>query len=201
MSFRYRSEYRKEITAYQYKNGDVYRVKGVEQIFCPLSLNEAAFAVVHIDRDKGKAGLPFVIEPAASHNGLCRLVHTEKIEKNNKNKTAPAIIRIEFYGNQQKSQDTKKLFLLIFPEVFKSPDCKISQKQGEKYILFFCPPGVRMHIIPGDFRNQCEEKEISGVFKPVSGMQKPFDQKETENGKGYPSDISADPIEGISLSV
>ena len=42
----------------QYSN--MYRIKSIKEVFYPFPLNKSPFIIVHIQRDKSKAGLPFI---------------------------------------------------------------------------------------------------------------------------------------------
>lgn len=69
-------------------------IKQIEQVFHPFSPDKSPLAVVHIDGNKSKTGLPFKIQPTASYNCLGRLICTQHIQDYDKNEPPPSIIRI-----------------------------------------------------------------------------------------------------------
>ena len=68
----------------QYSN--MYRIKSIEEVFYPFPLNKSPFFIVHIQRNKSKASLPFIDQPAASNNCLCRFVLMQPVHDQEKYK-------------------------------------------------------------------------------------------------------------------
>ena len=77
----------------QYSN--MYRIKSIEEIFYPFPLNKSSFFIVHIQRDKSKASLPFIDQPAASNNCLCRFVLMQPVHDQEKYKAFISVICFE----------------------------------------------------------------------------------------------------------
>lgn len=179
-----------------HKDCDVKRVKYIEKVFGGFSLNETALAIVHVDGEEGEAGLPFVVEPAASNHRLGGLVTAEPVHNQQEYIPPPSVIRIQKDGYGQKAHQTQNLHGLVFPEIFDGTKGKIPQQQGKKHVLFLESPGVGEHEVPGYFRHTGEEEQVQPVFAPVPGVEKALHQQKTEDGKGYPSDIPAKTVKG-----
>ncbi len=173
-------------------------IKGIKEIFGCLPFNKSPLAIVHIDKEKGKTGFPFIIKPAASDDGLGWLFIAEPVHDQEKDKTFPPVIRIQKNRNCQKSQYAEKLQGTFFPEIFNGAKGQISKEQSEKDILFLVLVSISKHIIPGNFRDTGKKEQVPPVFPSVSGMEKAFYQKKTKNRKSNPSNITADSIKGIS---
>ena len=173
------------------------RVKSIEEIFCKFTLDETALSIVHIDGDKGKTRLPFIVEPAASDNCLSSFFAAEPVHNEEEDEAFPAIIRVQKYGDGQKSQYTQKLNGTLFPEILDGAECCIAKEQGEKYILLLVAPGIREHEIPRDFRNTGKDKKISAVFETVPCMKEALHKKKAENRESGPPNISADTVQVI----
>lgn len=178
----------------------MYRIEGIEKIFPEFSPDKSPLSVVHIDKQKGKAGFPFIIQPAASDDGLSGLIIAEPVHDQKKYISFPAVIRLQIIGRDQKDCHGDHLHHLLLLEMLDGAEGQISKKQGEKYILPFISPGIGVHIVPGDFGNTGKQKKIPSIFKTVSGVEKTFHQKKTENGKSQPSDVPAYPVQGIASS-
>ena len=110
----------------QYSN--MYRIKSIEEIFYPFPLNKSPFFIVHIQRNKSKASLPFIDQPAASNNCLCRFVLMQPVHDQEKYKAFISVICFEKIGDCKKQQHADKLHGSIFFKVFDQAECKISQK-------------------------------------------------------------------------
>ena len=173
-------------------------IKSVKEVFGSFPFNKSPLAIVHINKQKGKAGFPFVIKPTASDDGLGWLFAAEPVHDQEKDKSLPSIVCIQKNRNCQEGQYAKKLLGTLFPEIFNGTKGKISKEQRKKDILFLIAVSIGKHIIPWNFRNAGEQKQISFVFPPVSGMKKAFYQKKTKNRKSNPSNITADPIKRIT---
>ena len=87
----------------------MYRIKCVEEIFCPFSLNKSSFAVVQIQGEESKAGLPFVDQPAASDHCLGRLVLMKPVHDQQKYKPFILVICFQITGDCQKDQHGNQL--------------------------------------------------------------------------------------------
>ena len=70
------------------------RIKGIEKVFAEFSSDKAPFPIIHIDKKESKAGLPFVIKPAASYNGLGGFIIPEPVHNKKEYISPPAIVRI-----------------------------------------------------------------------------------------------------------
>ena len=110
----------------QYSN--MYRIKSIEEIFYPFPLNKSPFIIVHIQRDKSKAGLPFIDQPATSNNCLCRFLLMQPVHDQKKYKALISVICLEKTGDCKKRQHADKLHGSIFFKVFDQAECKISKK-------------------------------------------------------------------------
>ena len=91
----------------QYSN--MYRIKSIEEIFYPFPLNKSPFFIVHIQRNKSKASLPFIDQPAASNNCLCRFVLMQPVHDQEKYKAFISVICFEKIGDCKKQQHADKL--------------------------------------------------------------------------------------------
>ena len=174
------------------------RIKCVKEIFGEFSTDKSSLSVVHIDGDEGKAGLPFIIQPAASHDRLGGFFISEKIHDQKENISLPSVIGVQLHSDIEKDQQAQDLFPGSAAEVFQGAHAQKSQKQSEKYILLHIGPGVCEHEIPRDLRDQGKEKKIPPVSHPVPRVKEPFCEKEAEDGKRRPSDIPADTVGAVS---
>ena len=86
----------------QYSN--MYRIKSIEEVFYPFPLNKSSFFIVHIQRDKSKASLPFIDQPAASNNCLCRFVLMQPVHDQEKYK---AFISVIFFSKRSTRQNAR----------------------------------------------------------------------------------------------
>lgn len=177
----------------------MYRIKCVEEIFCPFSPDKSSLAVVQVQGEESKAGLPFVDQPAASDYCLGWLVRMEPVHDQQEYKSFISVICFQIVGDCQKDQHGNKLHGWIFLKVFDEAESKISQEQGEKYILFVGKQqGAVLCEVPRNLGNTGEDQKIPSIFKTVMGVEKSLYQKKTENGKSGSAHIPHDAIKGIS---
>ena len=176
----------------------MYRVKSVEEIFCPFSLYESALAVVHVQGKKGEACLPLIDQPAASDHCLGRLILVQPEHDQQENIALVAIICLKEIGNRQKRQHAHKLHGGIFFKMVNQAEGKISKEQSEKHILLVRKQQRSVLCeIPWNLGNTCKDQKISSILKPVMGMKKTFYQKKAEDGKRSPSHIPHHPVQRI----
>ncbi len=127
------------------------RIKNIEKVFGCFSFDESPLSIIHVYGKEGKAGLPFVVKPAAPYNCLRGLIIAQQVHDQKKNIAFPSVICIQAEGNTKKQQHTEKLQAFVFTKLFDCTERKISQEQGEKDVLFFIMPGILKHEIPWDF--------------------------------------------------
>ena len=158
------------------------RVKCIEEIFRPFSSYEATSAIVHVQRNKSKACLPFVDQPAAPDQRLSWLILVQPEHDQQENIALVAVICLQEIGNRQKRQHAYKLHGWIFFKSVDKTECQITKEQCEKYVLLVCKKQCAvLRKIPGDLGNTCENQKISSIFKAVMGVKKSFHKQETEN--------------------
>ena len=174
------------------------RVKCIEEIFRPFSSYEAAFAIVHVQRNKSKACLPFVDQPTASDQRLSWLILVQPEHDQQENIALVAVICLQEIGNRQKRQHAHKLHGWIFFKSVDKTECQITKEQCEKYILLVCKKQCAVLCkIPGNLGNTRENQKISSIFKAVMGMKKALNEKKTEDGKRSPPHIPHHPVQRI----
>ena len=143
------------------------RVKCIEEIFRPFSSYEAAFAIVHVQRNKSKACLPFIDQPTASNQRLSRLILVQPEHDQQENIALVAVICLQEIGNRQKCQHAHKLHSWIFFKPVDKAECQITKEQCEKYVLLVCKQQCAvLRKIPGNLGNTGENQKISSIFKP-----------------------------------
>ena len=106
----------------------MYRVKSVEEIFCPFSLYEAALAIVHVQRKKGEACLPLIDQPAAANYSLGWLMWMQPVHDQKKYKALISVIRLEKIGHSQKGYHADKLHRGVFLKMLDQAERKISKE-------------------------------------------------------------------------
>ncbi len=79
------------------------RIEYIEKVFSCFSFYKTALAIVHVNGEKGKAGFPLIVEPAASDYRLGGFVAAEPVHDQQKYKTPPAIVCVQKIGDSQKS--------------------------------------------------------------------------------------------------
>ena len=65
----------------------MHRVKQIKEIFRGFSLDKAAFSIVHINGDKGKAHFPFVIHPECADKCLQDPPRADQVHDQDEQKT------------------------------------------------------------------------------------------------------------------
>ena len=111
----------------QYSN--MYRIKSIEEVFYPFPLNKSPFFIVHIQRNKSKASLPFIDQPAASNNCLCRFVLMQPVHDQEKYKAFISVICFEKIGDSKKQQHPNNLHESCMEAFFS----KRSTRQNARY--------------------------------------------------------------------
>ena len=84
----------------------MHRVKQIKEIFRGFSLDKAAFSIVHINGDKGKAHFPFVIHPECADKCLQDPPRAEQVHDHNQ------------HGKYKKSQKVPRYRIIegpVFP--------------------------------------------------------------------------------------
>ena len=118
----------KPLFPYNSQNRNMNRVKCIEEIFRPFSSYEATSAIVHVQRNKSKACLPFVDQPAASNQRLGWLILVQPEHDQQENIAFVAIIRFQIIGDCQKHQHSHKLHSWIFFESVNKAECQIAKE-------------------------------------------------------------------------
>ena len=131
-------------------------IKPVKEIFRRFSADKSPLPIVQVNGQKGETGSPFIVKPAASKDRLPGLIVSHIVHDQEKNISPPSVICLQKHRDSQQCQHADKLHFLIIPEVFQGTECQVSQKQGEKYILFFISPGVGKHEVPWNLRDTCK---------------------------------------------
>ena len=176
----------------------MYRIKSIEEVFCPFSLDKTTLSIIHIQRNESKAGLPFIDQPAASNHSLGRLMRMQPVHDQKKYKALISVVRFEKAGDCQKNQHADKLHGSIFLKVLDQAECQVAQKQGEKYILLIrVQQGAVLREVPWNLGNTGENQKISSILKPIVCMKESLHKQETENGKGSPAYVAHDPVQGV----
>lgn len=73
------------------------RIKCVKKVFGCFAFDKASLSIIKIDREKSKACLPFIGQPAASDDSLGSSLISEKIHDQQENVALPTIVCIQFY--------------------------------------------------------------------------------------------------------
>ena len=112
-------------------------IKPVKDIFRCFSADKSSFTIVQVNGQKGKAGSPFIVKPAASKNRLPGLIVSHIIQDQQEDVTAPAIICFQKNRNNKQTKNTEKLYWSVIFKIFYGTKSEISQEKGKKYVLFF----------------------------------------------------------------
>lgn len=107
-------------------NEEVNGIKQIEKILQNGVLNEAAFAVVKIDGDKGKEDAQRIGQECAAGNGLHNAAGTQIIHEQNEAEALVHIIAVCMTGNQEQENNGDNLKRFFTAEIFHGTKAQIT---------------------------------------------------------------------------
>ncbi len=176
---------RKAVSSDSCQDQQVYRIEPVKEVFH----GNPSFSIIKINGKEGQWSRKFPAAGGCSGNTLVSPVISEEVQDLNQQDTLIVIICMQQVPCDESEEKDENLNPSLSGKVVGCHHDQKTDQQCEKYILPLEDNETSADCqVKGNLRNQRKQEKPQGIFFLISGMEKAFYQKKTEDREGRTSD-------------
>ena len=170
------------------------RIEDVENILGKAAFDEAAPAVVHIDRDERQTADPSACQHTATYHGLQEPVIAEHVEEQDERIAVAAVVGTHENRGDQQTDECDAEATLVFAEILQRTQSQITDEEREEHVLSGIVPCAGMDIVPGQFGDECEDEQVEAVFLSVVRVLEALHNQKSKDRERYSADAAEQEI-------